>query len=210
MNAQERHSGREEIDLLVSIWQLWGGAWCQARCWWFGRCGCSGGRAPLPAQWGTSQSSRTHLSGARGSKWWTWDRSWGKTGRHKGRGAYPSGRWRQDAHSDHSHHTSGQGWRWAGIHPQGGRTWGCSRSLHSDSSPGGAKRQRAWKRQGEDGGSTQPFTLLYSAGSFFLGIFPLPILSLLHSFCPTLDSEFSLSELLSWWFAVVSESYQRP
>ena len=148
VHAQERHSGREEIDLLVSIWQLWGGAWCQARCWWFGRCSCSGGRAPLPAQWGTSQSSRTHLSGAQGSRWWTWDRSWGKTGRHKGRGACPSGRRRQDARSDHSHHTSGQGWRWAGIHPQGGHTWGCSRSLHSDSSPGGGKRQSLEKARG--------------------------------------------------------------
>ena len=61
----------------------------------------------------------------------------------------------------------------------------------------GEQRDKAWKRQGEDGESTQPFTLLYSTGSFFLGIFPLPILSLLRSFCPTIDSEFSLSELLS-------------
>ena len=38
----------------------------------------------------------------------------------------------------------------------------------------GEQRDKAWKRQGEDGESTQPFTLLYSTGSFFLGIFPLP------------------------------------
>ena len=74
----------------------------------------------------------------------------------------------------------------------------------------GEERDRAWKRQGEDGGSTKPFTLPYSPGSFFLGVFPLPIPSLI-SFCPTLDSEFPLSELsiilMVCW--VVSESSQR-